>query len=100
RTMGFTTIAMFQVFNAMNCRSATTSIFKIGFTTNKYLLMGTMTSVTLQILATLLYPLQIALGIVPLSPWEWITIFLVSSLVFFAEELRKFVMNKIRRRRL
>ncbi|MEM3828505.1 MAG: HAD-IC family P-type ATPase [Conexivisphaerales archaeon] len=97
QTLGFTTMAMFQVFNAINCRSRTTSVFKLGLTTNKYLLLGIATSILLQLLATFLYPLQIALGTVTLSLWEWATIFLISSSVFFADELRKFVRSKIKR---
>ncbi len=49
QTLGFTTMAMFQVFNAINCRSRTTSVFKLGLTTNKYLLIGIATSVSLQV---------------------------------------------------
>ncbi|MEM1717367.1 MAG: HAD-IC family P-type ATPase [Candidatus Bathyarchaeia archaeon] len=97
QTLGFTTMAMFQVFNAINCRSRTTSVFKLGLTTNKYLLLGIATSIILQLLATFLHPLQIALGTVTLSLWEWATIFLISSSVFFADELRKFVRSKIKR---
>ncbi|MCX8182060.1 MAG: HAD-IC family P-type ATPase [Candidatus Methanomethyliaceae archaeon] len=96
QTLGFTTIAMFQVFNAINCRSRTTSIFKLGFITNKYLLIGIITSVSLQILATFLHPLQIALGTIALSFWDWAKVFLVSSSVFFADELRKFIMSKLK----
>lgn len=98
QTLGFTTMAMFQVFNAINCRSRTTSIFKLGFTTNKYLLMGIIASITLQVLATVLHPLQVALGTVSLSIWDWVTIILVSSSVLFADELRKFVVSKMKRR--
>ncbi|MGB9959751.1 MAG: cation-translocating P-type ATPase [Candidatus Bathyarchaeales archaeon] len=97
QTLGFTTMAMFQVFNAINCRSRTTSVLKLGLTTNKYLLIGIVTSVSLQVLATLLYPLQIALGTVSVSFWEWAAIFIVSSSVFFADELRKFVRSMIKR---
>ncbi len=97
QTLGFTTMAMFQVFNAINCRSRTTSVFKLGLTTNKYLLMGIVTSVSLQVLATFLHPLQIALGTVAISFWEWATIFIVSSSVFFADEIRKFIRSRVKR---
>ncbi|MEM4733180.1 MAG: HAD-IC family P-type ATPase [Candidatus Bathyarchaeia archaeon] len=97
QTLGFTAMAMFQVFNAINCRSRTTSAFRLGFTTNKYLLIGIASSILLQVLATILYPLQIALGTVSISLWDWATIFSVSSSVFFADELRKFVRSRIKR---
>jgi Ca2+-transporting ATPase len=95
QTLAFTTIAMFQVFNALNCRSRTTSVFKIGLTTNKYLLIGIVASVSLQVMATLLPPLQTALGTTALSIWDWLIIVLVSSSVFIADEIRKFVRSKV-----
>ena len=71
RTLAFTTIAMFQVFNSLNCRSRTKSVFKIGFFTNKYLFVAIAASVTLQVLATLLPPLKVALGTTSISAWDW-----------------------------
>ncbi len=97
QTLAFTTIALFQVFNGLNCRSRTTSVFKIGLTTNKYLLGGIVASVSLQVLATLLPPLQTALGTTALSVWDWLTIVLVSSSVFIADEIRKFVRSKVKK---
>ncbi|MEM2099407.1 MAG: HAD-IC family P-type ATPase [Candidatus Bathyarchaeia archaeon] len=97
QTLAFTTIAMFQVFNALNCRSRTVSIFKLGLTTNKYLLGGIAASVSLQVLATLLPPLQIALGTISLSYMDWLIIILVSSSVLIADEIRKLVRSKVKR---
>jgi Ca2+-transporting ATPase len=96
QTLGFTTMAMFQVFNALNCRSRTKSVFKIGFFTNKYLFGAIAASVTLQVLATLLPPLKVALGTTSISAWDWLTIILISSSVFFADELRKLVRKKVK----
>jgi len=98
QTIAFSVIAMFQIFNALNCRSRTTSVFKIGLTTNRYLLAGLAASVSLQVLATVFPPLQSALGTTSLSIWDWLLIVLVSSTVFVAEELRKFVISKAGRR--
>jgi Ca2+-transporting ATPase len=97
QTLGFTTMAMFQVFNSLNCRSRNKSVFKLGFFTNKYLFGAIAASVSLQVLATILPPLQVALGTTPLSIWDWLTIVIVSSSIFFADELRKFVRNRIKR---
>ncbi len=94
QTLAFTTIAMFQVFNAINCRSRGKSVFTIGLFTNKYLIVSLTLSVALQVLATILPPLQIALGTVPLSIWDWLLIFLVSGSVFIGDEIRKLVQRK------
>ncbi len=47
RTMAFTTLAMFQVFNALNCRSREKSVFRLGLFSNPYLLGAIALSVLL-----------------------------------------------------
>ncbi|MFW6117686.1 MAG: cation-translocating P-type ATPase, partial [Thermoproteota archaeon] len=98
QTMGFTTMAMFQVFNSLNCRSRNKSVFKLGFFTNKYLLGAIIISISLQVLATILPVFQVALGTTILSPWDWLTITLTSSSIFFADEIRKLMTNTTKRR--
>jgi Ca2+-transporting ATPase len=97
QTLGFTTMAMFQVFSSLNCRSRTKSVFRLGFFTNKYLFGAIIASVSLQVLATILPFFQVALGTTVLSIWDWLTIVLVSSSVFFADEVRKLVRSRIKR---
>jgi Ca2+-transporting ATPase len=94
QTVAFTTMAMFQVFNALNVRSRTRSLFQVGLFTNKYLLGALVLSVTLQVLATLVPFLRVALGTVPLSPGDWGRIVLVSSSVFVAVEIRKWAASR------
>ncbi|WGM90138.1 MAG: HAD-IC family P-type ATPase [Candidatus Bathyarchaeum tardum] len=97
QTMGFTTMAMFQVFSSLNCRSRNKSVFSLGFFTNKYLFLAIIASVSLQVLATVLPPLQVALGTISLSVLDWLLIVLVSSSVFVADEIRKFVKGKMKK---
>lgn len=97
QTLGLTTMAMFQLFNALKCRSKTKSVFRLGLTTNKYLLSGLATSFSLQVFATLLPSIPNCLRHGSPSYWEWAKILLVSSSVFFAEELRKLIINRIKR---
>ncbi len=94
QTLGFTTMAMFQIFNALNCRSRDKSVFKIGLFSNKYLIAAIVVSIALQLMATELSFFQTALGTVSLSLHEWATIFAVSSTVFLADELRKLVTRR------
>ena len=89
QTMAFTTMAMFQVFNSLNCRSRSKSVFQLGLFTNRYLLGAIALSVILQVAASLLPFMQTALGTVPLSLREWGQITLVASSVFIADEVRK-----------
>ena len=97
QTLAFCTIAMFQVFNALNCRSPEESLFKIGFFSNKFLLIGLTASISLQILSTF-PPLQVALGTTTLPLADWLIVVAVSSSVFVTEEIRKFVVKRLKRR--
>jgi P-type Ca2+ transporter type 2C len=95
RTMAFVTIAMFQVFNALNVRSPKRSLFQIGVFSNKYLIGAIIISVTLLYLATLVPFLQIALNTVQLSAQDWWMTALVASSIFIADEIRKFIQRRL-----
>jgi Ca2+-transporting ATPase len=89
QTLAFVTIALFQVFNSLNCRSRRLSVFKIGIFSNKWLLLGIVFSVTLQVLVTELSFFQAAFGTISLSLMDWVLVVLVSSSVFIGDEIRK-----------
>jgi len=95
QTVVFTTLAMFQVFNAFNCRSRTRSVFKMGFFNNPYLLMAIAASILLQISAVYVPFMQSALGTAPLSPIDWLYIFLVSSTILVVDEIRKLIQRNL-----
>lgn len=97
QTLAFTTLAMFQVFNSLNCRSKTQSVFQLGLFSNKYLIGAIALSVTLQIMANRLPVLQTALGTTPLSLQDWLRIVAITSSIFVADEIRKLVQGRARR---
>ena len=82
RTMTFMYVAMFELIVVWNCRSEMHNAFKIGFLSNRYLLVAVVTSFLLT--ASLCYVpiLQIMFHTVPLNIYDWILIFAVSSLGF------------------
>jgi P-type Ca2+ transporter type 2C len=94
QTMAFTTMAMFQVFNSLNVRSRSQSLFQIGPFSNRYLVGAIIASVLLQIAATTVPFLQVAFGTVPLGISDWALIVAVSSSIFVADELRKLVTRR------
>jgi Ca2+-transporting ATPase len=96
QTLAFVAIALFQVFNALNCRSRNISFFKLGPLTNKWLFLAIIASLSLQILVTELPFFQVAFGTTSLALMDWVIILLVSSSVFIAEELRKFLLRNRR----
>ena len=99
QTVAFTTLAMFQVFNALNCRSRTKSFFSLGLLTNKFLAGAIAISLTLQVLVTRLPFMQVGLETQSLALGQWGLIALVASSVFFADELRKLVVGLKKTRR-
>ena len=66
-TMSLTTLAVFQWFNAWNCRSESESIFRTGIFSNKFLVGATGIVVALQLAAIYTPVLQGLLRTVPLS---------------------------------
>jgi Ca2+-transporting ATPase len=96
RTMAFTALVMFQLWNSLNCRSEDRSFFSIGIFSNAYLIIAIIVSLLLQ-------------GFILYSPWlegifssykpgvnDLLTIFLLTSIVFIAIELKKFLMHRIK----
>lgn len=93
KTIAFITLAMFQVFNAINCRSRSQSVFAIGFFTNKFLLIAIVFSVTLQFLTTVIPGFQLFLNTVPLDGGDWLLLMLVASSVWLIDEIRKWIQS-------
>ncbi len=91
RTMAFATLAIFQLFNAFNVRSATASIFRLGFLSNPYVLLGVGVSFVLQIMAIHLPFMQRIFETRALALHEWAVVIGVSSSVLILEEIRKAV---------
>ncbi|MEX2751310.1 MAG: HAD-IC family P-type ATPase, partial [Candidatus Freyarchaeota archaeon] len=90
RTIAFTNLVFLQFFNAFNTRSRRESLFKIGFFSNKYLVLGIIISVVLQLAVVYLPPLQTLFHTTTLSPLEMAAILLVSSTILFGAETMKF----------
>lgn len=89
QTMAFATMAMFQVFNSLNCRSRTHSITKLGLFSNPYLLVGIALSVVLQIIANRVPVVRGFMGTEPLTLADWGLVVAVSSTILVGDELRK-----------
>lgn len=89
-TISLTVLAVFQWFNAWNCRSEKKSIFQMNPFSNQFLVLATLVVAMLQIAAIYTPFLQSILRTVPLSLYEWMMIFTVSLSIIAAEEIRKF----------
>lgn len=90
-TMVLTLLAVFQWFNAWNCRSATESLFSMNPFSNKFLIGATGIVIGLQLLAVYAPIVQRFLTTTPLTLQEWIFILGVAWTIVVAEEIRKFI---------
>jgi len=90
-TISLTILAMYQWFNAWNCRSENKSIFTINPLRNKSLIWMTLLVIILQIFAIYNPIMQKILKTVPLDLNEWLMIIPIASSIIFIEEIRKLI---------
>lgn len=95
RTMTLITMAMYQWFNAWNCRSTTRSLFSIGLFTNKWLIIVMMLVAALQSAIVYVPFMRYIFKTVPLSGHDWIIIITISAPIIIIEEIRKFITRKL-----
>jgi P-type Ca2+ transporter type 2C len=96
RTMAFTTLMLFQVFNVFNARSDERSAFS-GLFHNPWLWGALLLSVLLQILVVYAPFLQPAFGTVGLSLGDWLLCAAVASSVLWLREASKLVVYAVNR---
>lgn len=89
-TISLTSLAVFQWFNAWNCRSEDKSIFQMNPLSSKFLIIATITIIFLQFAALYLPFMRNILHTQPLAASEWMIIILIASSVVLLEEIRKF----------
>ncbi len=94
RAGAFAVMAITQLFNVLNMRSLSQSIFKIGFFTNKFIVAGMSVSALLIIGALFFEPIAVKFGFAILSLIEFLIIIILSSLVLWGGELYKYFANK------
>ena len=89
RTMAFNTLVMFELFNMFNCRSLTYSSLKMGFFSNKKLVMLVMIAFVLQVIIIQYVPISSALNLTTLGLKEWGICILAGSSILILGELKK-----------
>ncbi len=90
KSVAFTTLIMFQLFNVLTYKSKD---FKINLKESKYLLAAVLTSILVQI-AILYSPLNTIFKIVPLGPYDWIKIILVSASLYVIINIKNMLKKK------
>lgn len=94
RTIAFLFLSFLQVFNALNLKSITNSIFKVGLFNNPYLVFGFILSVIIQILVIKIEFLRNLLHFYPLNFKEIFLVFVLSSFILWIGEFYKLIKNK------
>ncbi|KAG0755928.1 hypothetical protein G6F26_002328 [Rhizopus arrhizus] len=93
-TMTFTTFVFFDMFNALACRSEKQSIFSIGFFSNKMFNMAVGGSIVAQMAVVYIPFFQSIFQTESLTLHELIKVILVTSTVFWVDELKKLLRSK------
>lgn len=88
-TISLTTLAVFQWFNAWNCRHESKSIFQMNPFSNKFLVGATLIIISLQLLVIYNPLMQKFLRTAPLEFAEWLVIIPIAASIVFVEEIRK-----------
>lgn len=88
-TVSLTVMAVFQWFNAWNCKSEKRSIFSRDFFQNLWLIGATVTVIVLQGLAIYHPFFQNFLHTTALNVFDWLIIVAVASFIIWPEEIRK-----------
>jgi Ca2+-transporting ATPase len=96
RTMAFTTLMMFQLFNVFNCRSSWRSAFS-GFFDNRWLIAAIVLSLALHLLVLYVPFMQAAFHTAPLSLFDWAVATAMASLLLFGMEMVKLVVRMTRK---
>lgn len=89
-----TLLAVFQWFNAWNCRDRRRSIFTQNPFSNPWLVITTMAVIFLQWLALSTTGLQKFLKTTPLTFNEWVAVIIIASSIIWIEETRKIIRRK------
>jgi Ca2+-transporting ATPase len=92
QTMAFTTIVMFQLFNVLNCKSETRSLFGSGFFKNKWLIYAILSSLALQMIV-IYTPLSQFMNTVAISFFDWVLVCFIGISIIVFEEIRKMVVH-------
>lgn len=88
-TMTFTCFVLFDMFNALSCRSQTKSIFHLGFTTNHTFLLAVGGSLLGQLLVVYFPPLQRTFQTEALYFSDFVFLLTLTSSVFVVSEIKK-----------
>ncbi|XP_055891043.1 calcium-transporting ATPase type 2C member 1-like isoform X1 [Biomphalaria glabrata] len=99
-TMTFTCFVLFDMFNALSCRSYSKSIFQIGLSSNMMFIYAVVGSIVGQLLVIYLPPLQKVFQTEALHLADFALLLSLTSTVFVLSEIRKYFIRRSENRML
>ncbi|HSP75366.1 MAG TPA: cation-translocating P-type ATPase [Cryobacterium sp.] len=97
-TLAFTTFVFYQVFNLLNVRSDTHSVFSLQTFTNRSIWLALTAVIVLQVLVVQIDVLQGLFDTTALTLGQWGLCVTVGSSVLWIEEIRKAIVRAVGRR--
>jgi len=94
-TMVFAGIVTAQIGNLIGCQTTRTSTFKVGVFKNKWIIRGIIFEVLVVLSIVYIPYLQGIFGTTNLGIFEWLYLLSFIPIMFFAEELRKYIARRI-----
>ncbi|NMA11490.1 MAG: HAD-IC family P-type ATPase [Methanomicrobiales archaeon] len=98
RTMAFTGLIVFELYNVLNFRSFRFPLHRIGFFSNPALLLAILGSLALQALVVYVPVFNVFLGTAPLTLADWGLLALLGLPVLLAGEAYKILLLRVRGR--
>ncbi len=98
RTVAVNTVIMVEIFYLLNCRSLTHSVFRIGVFSNRWVIVGIVAMVLLQLLFTYAPFMNAVLESAPISAGAWARIVGVGFVGYLVVELEKWLRRAKRSR--
>ena len=83
------TIVTSQIGNGFACRTERESIFKVGFTSNRFYLWGILSELLILVMFLYVPPFPGFFGFEPVSIWVWLFMFAMIPVPLIADEVRK-----------
>jgi Ca2+-transporting ATPase len=94
QTVAFATLAAFEWFKSLTWRTSRESLFTVGVTSNRWLVLALGVAIPLQLVATQTPLGHLAFGTVSLNAGEWARVIGVASSVLVLDELGKLVRRR------
>ncbi|MBU1671205.1 MAG: cation-transporting P-type ATPase [Actinobacteria bacterium] len=90
------TIVSTQIGNGFACRTERESIFKVGFTTNRFYLLGILSEILILLVFVYLPPFKGLFELQAPAGWVWLFMAAMAPLPLVADEIRKYFVRRKR----